>query len=1364
MSALANLDPSRLALRNYDPKADTSLIAIRVRYVSKDLWIRIDIPRNIPVHQARDLILKKCQLTLAPPSAPSSLAETSLQDDDTTPTELNYQAMNHLAPSLDAIFSGTIDVTKSQRTPEDKPLASPDPNKTPTNKTQKANGDIKTSHSDSSISKSLASQSSGSDKETPRSPTSIDDERRLNAEKLVERLAMFSDCLNGFGEEANVNYAKSIVTVPSGHVKDPPSKGTSSLKRLLSHSSTSHDETTPNNPSDKRLGHWLDDSRLISSYNLEPYDLLELQLRNHYIQLPPPGGHLNYSDHYAEGVLFKLSKKSKPVSMLTSNGKDSTGVWKERPTLISNAMVAFSNLNGSHTQQGGNDYHRSLSHGGLADRNDAPLQHHSLVGKEDSRRRAITEPHLNIPQSRNKHAAKGSLTGMDSQLRSMDVSNVSEAPFRLDSPPGRKRRPVLGTEYLDNASQVLLASSSARSSTAPLYSGYIWLYVPPTSKDTGTKDHHASESGRYVKCFAAINDQGHFQWVEVKKQTDLETEQESKSEAGAGPIAPSRSSYGIQLKPKKDTNQRLPPLPSSDSSVRDGGSPVSPNAEVVQATMAHKLRLFFFCIRISQEALAQVMLEMASESPTSRSQNKTPPSSSKTRHRLSSSISALGSSALPPLPLKSQSLSGSVSKGMSKNSTWPAMAPLQQIHHDRSHEGYGALLFPEKPLTTSPGSQSRPVSHRRSSTSLKSSKDDGAMSPSSSVDMGSSSDVVVRAQFLQKAAALTRQLSISSSGDKQDHSTLSPPSSSPSSSKARLSLGETVSAKKADIPDSALAYESVIHDRASQGLGRLDTHRNEDNELLSKCPFLETSEDVGRGQKITLKGYAETEEGWKILQSALERFIDPVQDQLSALPPEDTLIPSYTLLTSPETRLSEKAEMYLSAKATLLEEANLHASMAAAAVATSVSESLEVRSPTPDQVTVSSAPYGPTAPKGTSVLHRLMNLSGGGDRDKSKGSTPTSPMPEQYNRQALFVDNNVPGSPLTPTGTGMSIKRGVSPGGPLSQSVGAATGLLRPRPRLNQQRSADELTKMSGYYAQSDFKNGGIGLGMYSTSTAIGDSGSSNGQPPHHRLRPRGKYRPQDEQDYSKLDEGHHHHHHHPSHHYFVSTNNNGPVPRSMSLTAATSSHHVNTMVMLAGESDKFPKRASRSSMYSLQSPMITHGHGGRDDDEGDFKGGIVSGIMDLDNVMSNDNHLNHPSDQDHGSRNTSPSSSSPSPSSSSGKQSSLAKDNQDKFSPLMVSSPRMTGRGIGGGDHEVLQHPFDSHSRHEDDGEVSKMAQGRDSNQNGRSSHNHHHHHRHHHHHLSMDKDKSKKPHTVLGAGKAAVSGVFGKIRKSVG
>ncbi|KAG0099936.1 hypothetical protein BGZ93_005192 [Podila epicladia] len=359
--------------------------------------------------------------------------------------------------------------------------------------------------------------------------------------------------------------------------------------------------------------------------------------------------------------------------------------------------------------------------------------------------------------------------------------------------------------------------------------------------------------------------------------------------------------------------------------------------------------------------------------------------------------------------------------------------------------------------------------------------------------------------------------------------------------------------------------------------------------------------------------------------------VDPIEDQLSALPPEDTLIPSYTFLTSPETRLSEKAEMYLNAKANLLEEANLQASIAAAAVATSVAESLE-------------------------------------------GSTLTPPTPEQYNRQALFVDTNggAPGSPLTPTGTGMSIKRGVSPGGALSQSVGAATGLFRPRPRLNQQRSADELTKMAGYYGQNDFKNG-IGLGMYSTSTAMGESGSSSRGPHNHRHpRPRDMHHNGDEKDRSKLNEDHHYHRH-PGHHYSTANNSNGPVPRSMSLTAATSGHHVNTMVMLAGELDKVPKRTGRSSMYSLRSPVVTRAHGGRDDDDGDIKGGIVSGIMDLDNVMSNDNHS---SDQKLGSRDISP----PSSSSSSGKrEGAMAKDTKSKFSPLIVSSPRMGGRSLGG-------------------------------------------------------------------------------------
>ncbi|KAF9300234.1 hypothetical protein BGZ74_008111 [Mortierella antarctica] len=283
LSALASLDPSHLANRNYDPNADTKLIAIRVRYVSKDLWIRIDIPRNVPVHQARDLILKKCQLTLAPPSAPSSLAETSLQDAP-TPTGLNFPDID--APSLD-IFSGTDTNTESQRAPEDKLLA-PDPNRTPTNKAaRKANGSIQTSRSDNSISKSLKSNNSSGQ----------------SGKHFERELPALSDIMADCPDDG------------------PPAS--ESMKKECESWRASFGLFWVAN------GHWLDDSRLMNSYSLEPHDLLELQLRNHYIQLPPPGGHLNYSDHYAEGVLFKLSKKSRP-SLLTSNGKDSTGVWKER--------------------------------------------------------------------------------------------------------------------------------------------------------------------------------------------------------------------------------------------------------------------------------------------------------------------------------------------------------------------------------------------------------------------------------------------------------------------------------------------------------------------------------------------------------------------------------------------------------------------------------------------------------------------------------------------------------------------------------------------------------------------------------------------------------------------------------------------------------------------------------------------------------------------------------------------------------------------------------------------------------------------------------------------------------------------------
>lgn len=551
---------------------------------------------------------------------------------------------------------------------------------------------------------------------------------------------------------------------------------------------------------------------------------------------------------------------------------------------------------------------------------------------------------------------------------------MSEAPFRLDSPPGRKRRPVLGTEYLDNASQVLLATSSARSSTAPVYSGYIWLYIPQATdaqeKDSG--DHQPTNnadspdaftrgsptsqasssskaSGRYVKCFAAINDQGHFQWVEVKKQNDLGHEHDVKADIKS----PSRSSYGIQLVPPQKHTES--PGRRHAESAPDGAEiapttsaeSVKKSKDLIQASMSNKLRLYFFCIKISPSALKEVLISMVPENP---SLTASPPTAtlehipavasassgaakvaSKVRHRLSSSLSTL-TSAKPPLPnVKSQSHSGSISKG--KNATWPTIVPL--IDKD------GGLLHP----STAPGSSSyRPMSHRVSSASLKStltsittmpppnsssclqSKDgDGKMvqSPASagSPDLdsplsstSSSSNVLTLAQGLQKAVRLTRSHSgsdalvgIGHSGYDGEALGSRSAGSSPNGSSARpkMTLSEVMAAKQASIPDSAATLEQSKllqqqidlqqgqqrvderwtrsmtlnqHHQPLQEPVNLEASRPTSEAIQAACPFLELNRDSGdidadQQPMITLKGYTETEEGWKVLQWALEKFL-----------------------------------------------------------------------------------------------------------------------------------------------------------------------------------------------------------------------------------------------------------------------------------------------------------------------------------------------------------------------------------------------------------------------------------------------------------------------------------------------------------
>jgi len=123
---------------------------------------------------------------------------------------------------------------------------------------------------------------------------------------------------------------------------------------------------------------------------------------------------------------------------------------------------------------------------------------------------------------------------------------------------------------------------------------------------------------------------------------------------------------------------------------------------------------------------------------------------------------------------------------------------------------------------------------------------------------------------------------------------------------------------------------------------------------------------------------------------------NPIRKNISALPPDDTLIPSYysPVPLATEIQLSEKAQQYLEAKQSLIDEAHLAAAVAAVDAA---------RAPTPDLLgSVPSGPMnggsgiagegpnsgslGPVAQiRATSVsLTRWMNLSGGGDREKSK--------------------------------------------------------------------------------------------------------------------------------------------------------------------------------------------------------------------------------------------------------------------------------------------------------------------------------------------------------------------------------------------
>ncbi|KAF9130207.1 hypothetical protein BGW39_003340 [Mortierella sp. 14UC] len=413
------------AYLTHDPKKEPStLIPIHVRYVPKDLWVQVDLPRDMPVHKARDLILSKCRLTSIPPQTSSTAAsrvsnasEITLAADQqrSDSTVLWTRDPSHSGAGANLHFDAqwhTRESSNSTLTVHSEGASSPSRNQ---HRTSRSGGQDDDSFNDQESidddeAEMRAEELMGSDlfSQSPPAhmgPTTGDG--RL-ADSCIQGLQGFSRLPsrirhNSQGSYNNDSFSAQFTAYPrpsneqqqhilsqqqlnrlisystlhkkDGHGSafsgDRQSKDGHATKRFSNLPGWSHYRSRQSSNSSKHIdrevldhggmladhcldedgptvtearksectawkacfglfwlaaGHWLDDSRLVSSYNLQPHCLLELQLRNNYIQLPPPGTPLNYYDHYAEGLLYKRSKKNK----LGQGNKECSGVWKER--------------------------------------------------------------------------------------------------------------------------------------------------------------------------------------------------------------------------------------------------------------------------------------------------------------------------------------------------------------------------------------------------------------------------------------------------------------------------------------------------------------------------------------------------------------------------------------------------------------------------------------------------------------------------------------------------------------------------------------------------------------------------------------------------------------------------------------------------------------------------------------------------------------------------------------------------------------------------------------------------------------------------------------------------------------------------
>ncbi|KAF9958211.1 hypothetical protein BGZ70_009264 [Mortierella alpina] len=1092
------------------------MIPIHVRYVPKDLWVQVDVPRDMPVHKARDLILAKCRLTSMPiqtlstssseetlvspisPISPISSGEVTMPlDPDQTLVHgtLGYEMLSDKHDQYG--YNSGVSVLSRNRRPSRITIGDDDSiNDQESIDDEEAEMRAEELMADDMFPQSPPSRASSGNAGLTESMllslqnipfvssrlrqdsqssfmTSASGSNTSDMQKQRGRLIAYSK-LNrddgygsgsGSGGDSSSKDGSSIHSrlsnIPGwSHYRNRQNSNNGSKKgeerESQDHCSAMADFCTGNGDAAAKreanqsecatwkasfglfwvaAGHWLDDSRLVSSYALQPHCLLELQLRNNYIQLPPPGSSLSYYDHYAEGVLFKMSKKSTGNVAKSS----STGVWKERwvvlqgtslliyhkrrdmakkaieltipltavstvlplsprhsfrrasscvsamstsmitltissdpnvaqlcfratseselnhwmrifnslnckplhnlpppfdptavtspiappiplppplpplpsvpppssvdgvtmsttkrdrhhsysaaynrvpgsfaagtggwndkewnvtgggvgqfyserkrshttqnasampsinPALLLNAAAAFSNLqsgNISSSDESRGDgssssddagYHRSdsscSSTGSISGpislplslkdkrhpphyRNSSPVSAliGSMLGEREpvslSRSSSIGRTSLsmvrnsyqNQPEVEESETAPRQRTstepGQRFRIRSMSSQRNSQQMFRdfihrskvgtpealsdIASIPENQSSEGLDTALaLEPGCQALLKSAMAGSSVAPLYSGYVWLYVPnnisgaasnrsdvgsvmdgsvssmpmmPSAMMKATNISMSKASGRYVKCFASINEKGQFQWVEVTKDDGEASEMQSQQDDSSS----SQTMYGFQLKSSasstlanQDTAATNEFSQGNYNSVGERNADPKPTRQV-EASMSRKLRLYFFCIKISPSSLAEVMIEMTETPstapsgadapmaknspvgskprsrcavPASTPSSPPPPlsrkSSRRIRNRFSAPVAPPASSYLPsaassamcsaPLPLlpsatmaltRSRSRSGAQlirSNSFMKNSngsvpTWPSMSGL----HDRS--------------------------------------------------------------------------------------------------------------------------------------------------------------------------------------------------------------------------------------------------------------------------------------------------------------------------------------------------------------------------------------------------------------------------------------------------------------------------------------------------------------------------------------------------------------------------------------------------------------------------------------------------------------------------------------------------------